>query len=154
MAVVALRWFKAALLLQILLLAYWLATEVVDLFPWNDLAARPEDYDLRQAIAVNALQQLAYMALFALGVRFFATLSALGYGVYLALQLWTWWVPYMAGADTEWRERYGESFARTLKLLPSDPSHLAPDVQHLTLQLLTLATMFATFMAAARMRYL
>ena len=37
MTVSALRRFKAALVLQILLLAYWLTMEVVDLHPWNDI---------------------------------------------------------------------------------------------------------------------
>ena len=154
MAVAALRWFKAALLLQLLLLAYFLAIEVADLFPWNDLASRPAGYDLGRAIAVNALPQLALIALFALGVTWLATVSALGYAIYLARQLWVWWLPYVAGADPAWRDHYADSFARTLKLFPSDGLHLAPDAQHLTLQLLTLATTFATFMAAARMRYL
>jgi hypothetical protein len=154
MAVAALRWFKAALFLQLLLLAYFLAIEVADLFPWNDVASRPAAYDLGQAIAVHAFPQLALIGIFALGVRWLATVSALGYAVYLARQLWIWWLPYIAGAEPAWRQYYAENFERTLKLFPSDGLYLAPDAQHLTLQLLTLATTFATFMAAARMRYL
>jgi hypothetical protein len=154
MAVSALRWFKAALVLQVLLLAYWLAMEVLDLFPWNDLQSRPETFDLRHAIAVNALQQLAYMGLFALGIRLIGLISAIGYGAYLALQLWTWWPPYLFGADEAWQARYAESFARTLKVLPSPGNHLAPDAQHLVLQLLTLAVLVATAGSVAKMRHL
>ena len=154
MTVSALRWFKAALVLQILLLAYWLTMEVVDLHPWNDIASRPAGYDLRWSIAVNALQMLAYMALFAPGVRPLAIVSTVGYGVYLALQLWTWWKPFVLGASSEWQALYAESFARTLKVLPVYGTRLPPDAQHITLQVLTLLTLIATGMAVSRMQHL
>jgi hypothetical protein len=153
MAMSALRWFKAALVLQMLLLAYWLTIEVVGIFPWNDLASRPADYDLRWAVATNALQMLAYMAIFALGVRPLAMLSVLGYGVYFAWQAWIWWKPYVLGADSAW-QTYAGSFARTLKFLPASGTHIPPDAQHIVLQALALITLIATGMAVSRMRYL
>ena len=149
MTVSALRWFKAALVLQILLLAYWLTMEVVDIFPWNDLASRPAGYDLRWSIAINALPMLAYMALFALGIRPLAMLSVVGYAGYLAWQLWAWWKPYVLGAGSDWQALYAASFSRTLKVLPADGTHLPPDAQHLVLQVLTLLTLIATVMAVA-----
>lgn len=154
MTVSALRWFKAALVLQILLLAYWLTIEVVDLYPWNDLASRPASYDLGWSVAVNALQLLAYMALFALGIRPLAMLSVVGYGAYLAWQLWIWWKPYILGASGDWQALYLESFSRTLKVLPVYGTRLPPDAQHLALQVLTLLTLIATAMAVSRMRHL
>ena len=154
MAVSALRWFKAALVLQILLLAYWLTMEVVELFPWNDLASRPAGYDLRWSVAVNALPLLAYMALFALGIRPLAMLSVVGYAVYLAWQLWVWWKPYVLGASSEWQAVYAQSVSRTLKVLPAYGTHLPPDAHHITLQALTLLTLVATAGAVSRMRHL
>lgn len=154
MAVIALRWFKAALVVQILLVAYWLTMEVVSLYPWNDIASRGSDYDLRASIAVNALQLLAYTAIFAFGVRPLGILSAVGYGVYLAIQLWLRWKPYLWGADPEWQSRYAQLFSKTIKVLPAYGTHLPPDAQHLTLQGLTLVTLIVTAMAASRMRYL
>jgi hypothetical protein len=154
MTVSALRWFKAALFLQILLVAYWLAVEVLDFFPWNDLASRPTAYDLRWAIAINGLQLLAYTAIFSLGIRPLAVLSALGYAGYLAWHLWIWWKPFALGASAEWRALYGQSFSRTLKVLPQFSDRLAPDAQHLTLQILVLLTLIATVMAVMRMRHL
>jgi hypothetical protein len=116
MALSALRWFKAALVLQALLVAYCLAMQVLDLFPWNDIAALSEVDDL--------------------------------------LQLWTWWYPWIVGATAEWQAEHQAYFSRTLKLIPVDAVHIAPDAQHLLLQLLTLVTVIATAMAVARMEHL
>jgi hypothetical protein len=154
MATAALRWFQAAILLQIVLLAYGLAIDTVDLSPWNDLAARPGDYDLAQRVALYALPQLGLMFLFALGVRIGAMAAALGYGSYLAVQLWTWWKPVVWLSDTDWPARYAELYADTVKLVPPDLLALAPDAQHIALQALTLATLLVTLMAISRMRYL
>jgi hypothetical protein len=154
MTVSALRWFKIALVIQIALVAYWLAIEVVNLFPWNDIASRPETYDLRRAIAINALQLLAYMAIFAFGVRVLAFVSVAGYAGYLAFQTWSWWKPYFLGADPAWVKFYTENFSRTLKVLPVHGANLPPDAQHLALQALTLLALFVTAMAAARMQHL
>jgi hypothetical protein len=154
MTVSALRWFKAALVLQVLLLGYWLAIEVVDFYPWNDIAARPAEFDLRGGVAVTGLALCGLMVLFALGVQPLAVLSVIGYGVYLAIQLWIWWKPYVIGADPAWQGVYDLLYERTLKLLPADAAHLAPDAQHLVLQGLTLLTLIAGVMAAARMRHL
>jgi hypothetical protein len=154
MTVSALRWFKAALFLQILLLAYWLVIELVSVFPWNDIASLPPGYDLRWSVAINALQMLIYMGLFALGVQTIAMLSVLGYAGYLAWQLWLWWKPYVLGASSDWQSLYAASFARTLKVLPADGTHLPPDAQHLVLHVLILLTLIATVMAVARMQHL
>jgi hypothetical protein len=150
MATSALRWFQAAILLQILLLAYCLMINIADLSPWNDLAARPADYDLARTIGMHALPQLGFMALFALGIRMTAILSAIGYIGYLGVQLWIWWKPVvLSGGPVE-----PGLYARTLKLIPHDWLRLAPDAQHLALQALLLLTVFAMVMAIGRMRYL
>ena len=154
MAISALRWFQAALLLQVVLLGYWLAIEAVAMPPWNDLAARTADYGLREKVALNALPQLALMALFVLGIRALAAVAVVGYGVHLTIQLWHWWKPYVLGADANWYGTYVTLYSNTTAVLPADGLYLPPDAQHLVLQLLTLATLVATAMAVARMRYL
>ena len=141
-------------MLQIVLLGYWLTIELVDLSPWNDLAARPGGYDLARSVALNALPQLGFMFLFSLGTRVTATAAALGYGVYLAVQLWIWWKPVVWLSDTDWAARYAELYSRTVKVVPPDLLSLAPDAQHIALQALTLATLLVTLKAASRMRYL
>jgi hypothetical protein len=154
MATSALRWFQAAIVLQVLLLAYWLTIEVVGLFPWNDLTVRPDDYDLPRSVALNTLPQLACMALFALGIRLTASVATLGYAIYLGVQLWVWWEPFLLKADANWYGQYVDLYSRTIKVLPSEGLRLAPDAQHLTLQALTLVTLLVMAMAVARMRYL
>jgi hypothetical protein len=154
MTVAALRWFKAALVLQLLLLGYWLTIEVVHLSPWNDLAARPADYDLGQSIALNALQLVVYSVLFSFGSQALATLALLGFAGYLGWQLWMWWKPFAMGADAAYQAYYAANFSHTLKVIPTLGARIPPDAQHLTLHLLALLVVFATAMAVARMQHL
>ncbi len=154
MTVAALRWFKAALVVQALLVGYWLAIEVVDIFPWNDLASRSLDYGLNTEIAVTALPLLGLMLLFALGVRPLAILSVLGYLGYLVWEIWVWWKPFVIGADPAWKAFYASNLARTLKLIPAIGQHIPPDAQHLALQLLMLVTLLVTATATGHIRHL
>lgn len=154
MTLSALRWFKAALVLQVLLLGYWLTIEVVDLFPWNDLGSRSAAYNLRASVAVNALPLLGFLGLFAFGLRPLAMLSVAGQGLYLIGQAWNWWKPYVMGADSDWLLYYRANFSRTLKVLPEYGARLAPDAQHLALHLLIIVTIAAMIVAVSRMRHL
>jgi hypothetical protein len=146
------RAFRTAQWLQLLLLAYWVTIETVEIFPLNDIRGRVPHYEPATALAVNLLQQIAYMALFAARQWWPALAAALGYAAYLALQLWTWWVPYLFGASPDWQARHSRNFERTLKLLPSSEGHPAPDLQHMLLQLLTVAALIATARAARSLR--
>ena len=68
--------------------------------------------------------------------------------VWAALQVTTWWSPYVWGASEGWRTVYDRWFARTVQWLPSDGVHLPPDANHLVLQGLILVAL-ATCLAAA-----
>lgn len=154
MTLSALRWFKAALVMQLLLVAYWLTIQVVDLSPFNDIAAGPAADALRARIAITALPLIALAAIFALGLQALGMLSVAGYAIYLALQLWMWWKPYIWGASTDQQAAYAASFAKTLKVLPAYGARLPPDAQHIVLHVLALVTLIVTAMAVARMRHL
>jgi hypothetical protein len=154
MTVSALRWFKTALVLQALLIAYGLTIQTVDLFPWNDVVSGPASDDLRLSIAINVLPLLALMAIFALGVPVLGMVSVAGFAVYLAVQLWFWWKPYAWGANAEEQAAYAESFSRTMKVLPTYGTHLPPDAQHIALHVLILLALIVSAIAAARMRHL
>ena len=55
--------------------------------------------------------------------------------VWLALQIVTWWIPYLFGGSAE----HWSGYADTLSVLPTLDGRLGPDVQHLVLQVLSLA---------------
>ncbi len=141
-------------MLQLLLIGYRLAIEVVSLPPWNDLAARPDSFDLGFNVAIGALPLVGFAFLFASGVQSLATLAALGFGGYLAWQLWVWWKPFAIGADAGWRAYNAANFSDTLHVIPSFGSHLPPDAQHITLHLLALITVLTTATAVSHMRHL
>jgi hypothetical protein len=152
MTLSALRWFKTALVMQLLLVAYWLAIDVVDLSPWNDITAAPDA--LRSRIAITALPLIALTAIFALGLQTLGMITVAGHAIYLGVQLWAWWKPYAWGANAEQQAAYAAGFARTIKVLPAYGTHLPPDAQHIVLHVLMAVTLFAAAMAVARMRHL
>ena len=68
----------------------------------------------------------------------------LGYAIWLALQVKTWWVAYALGASDSWELVYRRVFSQSTQLLPSFGRHLPPDGMHLVLQiLLTAVVVFA-----------
>ena len=154
MTVAALRWFKAALVLQILLVGYWLTMAAVPVVPWNDLKAAPIDAAAIRNLALILLPLLAFSLCFATGIQLVAAIAVVGYGVYLVWNLWIWWKPFALGASPAWQAHYEAVYANTLKVLPAFGKHIPPDAQTLTLQILLAATLFVTTMAVARMKHL
>lgn len=79
-------------------------------------------------------------ALFWIGVRnawrSVMWLALLGTAVWLALQLKTWWPPYLLGASERWSRVYARAFAQSTQVLPRWGNHLPPDAMHLVLQIL------------------
>ena len=140
--------------MQLLLVAYWLMIEVVDLSPWNDIAAGPAADALRARIALTILPLIALTAIFAFGLQTLGMISIAGYAICLAVQLWAWWKPYAWGANAEQQAAHAASTARTLKILPAYGTHLPPDAQHIVLHVLIAVTLLVTAMAVARMRHL
>ena len=63
-------------------------------------------------------------------------LALASYMVWLGLQLWTWWPPYLIGASEHWSQVYERAFARSTPILPRWGNHLPPDAMHVVLQAL------------------
>jgi hypothetical protein len=61
------------------------------------------------------------------------------YALWLALQIRSWWVPYIFGATESQAERYNKVLGQSTQLLPSFGRHLPPDGLHLVIQMLLLA---------------
>jgi len=57
--------------------------------------------------------------------------------VWLALQIQSWWIPYIVGTNVQWRLKYAQG--PTTKLLPSFGHHVAPDGMHLVISMLLVA---------------
>ena len=57
-----------------------------------------------------------------------------------AMQIQSWWIPYLFGARATWQIRYAHG--PTTKVLPSFGNHVAPDGMHLIIHVLLAVAMF------------
>ena len=141
---VATRHRRAALALLVLGL-YLEIVEWIDLFPWNDVRRGNGQEGLDVALALLFL-------LMAWGLRRrwrgIPTASALLLALWLGLQIWTFWLPYLGGASDRWIRIHHRWFAQTVQWLPAWPRHPPPDANHFVLQLL-FASAFALSLHAA-----
>jgi hypothetical protein len=141
------KWIKVSLVLQIMLAAYFQAILWFPLGSWNDQPGKRLITLLGegQALAVLgvALAMLLPVLLFALGIwkRWMGLiwLGLIGYGAWAVLQIQSWWIPWMFGADE--RALNNQRFLqRTYKIFPSSIGHPAPDAMHFVLDVLLFLT--------------
>jgi hypothetical protein len=137
------KWIRASLVIQILLAAYF---QIVLWFPlgsWNDQPGKRLITLLRegQALAVLgfSLAMLLPVLLFAVGIWRRWTgliwLGLVGYGAWAVLQIQSWWIPWIFGADE--RALNNQTFLqRTYKIFPASLGHPAPDAMHFVLDVL------------------
>ncbi len=59
--------------------------------------------------------------------------------VWLAMQIQSWWLPYIFGTDKRWQLAYAKG--PTTKLLPSFGNHVAPDGMHFVIHVLLAAAL-------------
>lgn len=115
------------------MLAWFVVTNHVDLFPLNDLSRQGDQLS-------STLSGFIPFGLALLSVSVFPNVWLIlfwtGYAyVWLALQSFTWWVPYLLGPPAEHRSEY----ANTIRILPAVDGRFGPDLQHLVLEVLSLA---------------
>ena len=70
--------------------------------------------------------------------------------VWLGLQVWTWWPPYLFGASAHWSQVYARAFAQATPILPRWGNHLPPDALHLVLQILLVGSVITGGIAMTR----
>jgi hypothetical protein len=137
------KWLRASLVIQSILAAYFEATLWFPLGSWNDQPGKRLITLLGegQAFAVLsfALAMLLPVLLFAVAVWkrsvWLTWLGLVGYGAWAALQIQSWWIPWIFGADQ--RALSNQQFLqRTYKIFPSSIGHPAPDAMHFVLDLL------------------
>ena len=57
--------------------------------------------------------------------------------IWLAMQILSWWVPYIAGTNKAWQLEYAKG--PTTKILPSFENHVAPDAMHFVIHVLLIS---------------
>ena len=143
----SMKWIRTSLVLQIILAAYFQAILWFPLGSWNDQPGKRLITLLGegQALAVLgfALAMLLPVLLFALGMwkRWMGLiwLGLIGYGAWAVLQIQSWWIPWIFGADE--RALNNQRFLqRTYKIFPSSIGHPAPDAMHFVLDVLLFLT--------------
>ncbi len=133
--------YRTALGWQIALALYMQLISWVPLGRWNyQPCCAPGLEQLRRGTlsASDGLMMVAFLlpvAVFWLGARrdwrWAMVLSLLPIGVWLGLQIWTWWPPYV----------YARAFAESTPILPRWDNHLPPDAAHFVLQVLLAGSM-------------
>jgi hypothetical protein len=152
--------YRTALLWQIGLAAYMQLISWVPLGRWNYQPCCPPGLEMlrRGTLALGDIAGagvfLLPVALFWLGARrewrWAMWLALLVTAVWLGLQLWTWWPPYLFGASDRWSQVYARAFAHSTPILPRWGDHLPPDAMHLVLQVLLAGSVATGAMALLR----
>jgi len=129
------------------MLAWFAVTNHVDLFPLNDLELAGDQTTSTLSGAVPF--GLAMVTVLVFPRWYVAAFWAVYSYVWLALQLQTWWVPYLFGGARDHWARY----QRTIHVLPEIGGRMGPDLQHLVLEALSLiAAVTLTRLALTRLR--
>jgi hypothetical protein len=140
------RQFRAALSWQIALAVYMQLISWIPLGRWNyQPCCAPGLQQLRQGAlswsdAIGTGVFLLPLMFFWVGMRWqrrwMMWFSLLAITIWVGLQLWTWWPPYLFGASQHWAEVYARAFADSTRILPRRGNHLPPDALHVVLQIL------------------
>jgi hypothetical protein len=141
--IIAMGWLSASLILQVILAVYFQAVLWFPLGRWND---QPGKRLIEMVNDGQALPAVGFAILMALPVLLFALayakrclwlmwLAVVGYGAWATMQIQSWWVPWVVGAD-ERALNNQKALERTYKLFPASSTHPAPDSMHFVLDLL------------------
>ena len=130
-----------AIFSQLGLHSYWLVTEWVDLFPWNDIKSAKREDQIKGTIFHTTTTSLAVLG-FLFQIRVLMGAALVWFVIMLAVEIGNWWVPYLFGMHPAevTREIYTKQFSRTYRFLPPIKNHNVVDAQHVVVCLLTLAT--------------
>ena len=130
---------RMALIALALMLIYFAVDNHVLLNPWNNLAQAGPQWPSTLAGWIPGLFTLWALwrrARWAVGV------GAVWTVVWFLLQVRQWWLPYLFGptplhSDFRWYIEHG--YTETLRILPQRGARPTPDLQHMTLQILSLS---------------
>ena len=143
------KWLTASLIAQVILAAYFQLIQWLPLGRWNyqpgftpfavlvvDGRATGQELLL---LACFVLPVVVFWLAYSRRLRWLMWTCTLGYAIWLALEIKTWWVAYAVGASDSWAGVYERVFSQSTQLLPAFGRHLPPDGLHLVLQILLVA---------------
>lgn len=153
-------WWRISFLAQVILAAYFQLNVWLPLGKWN-FQPGFQPLLLQAAGGTLAVEDVALALGFALPLFLFipayrrrrvwlAAIAFAGYGVWLALQVQTWWVAYIFGASDAWIRTYDRVFSQSTRILPSFGRHLPPDGMHSVLQVLLLVVVISLSMIMSK----
>jgi len=167
---------RAALVCQLLLLAYHQITTLVDLHPFNGVRNSSRGERLAEAGLNAVLMGLAPIG-FALGIRGLMLYGVVYYFVLLFFEIVIWWIPYLTApsgrwlglynfllsvattsfgqkdALADWTERHVRLHRLTITPLPRGRGPILPNLEHTILHVWTAVTAITTllgYLAAER----
>ena len=135
-----------ALVFQVGLLAYHQVTTLCDFFPFNGVRFSTRRERLLEA-GFNLLLMGAPPIGFVLGARWLMEFGAAYYVILFVVECVTWWAPYFFGPSPKWREVYARMHRLTITIVPRRGDNPAPNLEHMILMVLTLATAIVTLAA-------
>jgi hypothetical protein len=143
------RALRRAIAWQMVLATYMQAVSWIPLGRWNYQPCCPTGLVQLQRGALDGADIVGYAAFLLPLVSFWLgarrawlsprVIALTAYAVWLGLQLFTWWPPYLLGASERWQAVYARAFAESTHVLPRWGTHLPPDAMHLVLQILLVA---------------
>ena len=141
------RWLEPALVTQALLAVYLQVVEWIPLGRWNNVANGNGQESLDIILAVL---QAAILVFYWKRWRW-PMLAGLGlYGLWLYLEITSWWVPYFRGGSPNMMRFYEHWFANTYRFLPRIDGHPIPDAEHTVILLLLLLVLTFSLIAVRK----
>ena len=134
---------KLTLAVQCLLLSYHQFTTLVDVYPFNGVRFTKPKERYVEAVVNFVLMGLPILG-FAFGYEPLMRYGVAYYFILFAVECATWWLPYFVGASPKWLEIYRRVHSTTLGVLPGRDARTAPNLEHLILMVITVASASVT----------
>jgi polyferredoxin len=132
-----------AAVFAITLAVYLLATDWINLAPWNNV----EDLPRRQKLLISVANYtpLLFIAFAVLQQSLvLVILAAVVAAVDLTMHVSYWWLPYLRGASEDQNAEHARLFGGTTSFLPRIGDHPIPNGQHVVVGVLMVAMFVAT----------
>jgi len=121
-----------AITFQLVLLLYHQLTTGIDLYPFNGVRST-KLAERRTEQAVNGVLMGLPVIGFVFRIDGLIYYAVAYYFILLAVEVATWWMPYLFGASDRWLEVYLRVHSSTLGILPGRDQRTAPNLEHLIL---------------------